>query len=69
MRKPHFLTLVTALTLTLGIAPAQANLAPEPIHTQTMLDVVTSLQQGHYNRIDIDDQLSEAVLDQYLATL
>ncbi len=69
MLKPHFLTLVTALTLTLGIAPAQANLAPEPIHTQTMLDVVTSLQQGHYNRIDIDDQLSEAVLDQYLATL
>lgn len=69
MRNPHFLTLVTALTLTLGIAPAQANLAPEPIHTQTMLDVVTSLQQGHYNRIDIDDQLSEAVLDQYLATL
>ncbi|MGD9860700.1 MAG: carboxy terminal-processing peptidase [Marinobacterium sp.] len=69
MLKPHFLTLVTALTFTLGIAPAQANLAPEPIHTQTMLDVVTSLQQGHYNRIDIDDQLSEAVLDQYLATL
>jgi len=69
MLKPHFLTLVTALTLSLGIAPAQANLAPEPIHTQTMLDVVTSLQQGHYNRVEIDNQLSEAILEQYLATL
>lgn len=69
MLKPRFLTLVTALTLTLGYSPAQANLAPEPIHTQTMLDVVTSLQQGHYNQVEIDDQLSEAVLEQYLATL
>ena len=69
MLKPRFFTLVTALTLSLGITPAQANLAPEPVHTQTMLDVVTSLQQGHYNRVDINDQLSEAVLDQYLATL
>ncbi|MET4000690.1 carboxy terminal-processing peptidase [Marinobacterium sp. MBR-109] len=69
MLKLHSLTLVTALTLSLGIAPAQANLAPEPIHTQTMLDVVTSLQQGHYNRVEIDNQLSEAVLEQYLATL
>jgi len=69
MFKPRFLTLITALTLTLSTAPSQANLAPDPIHTQTMLDVVTSLQQGHYNRIDFDNRLSEAVLEQYLAAL
>jgi len=69
MLKPRILTLVSALVLVLGISPAQARLAPEPIHTQTMLDVVTSLQQGHYNRIDINDQVSEAVLEQYLSTL
>ncbi|MDY6890334.1 MAG: carboxy terminal-processing peptidase [Pseudomonadota bacterium] len=69
MRNTRFLAFVTALALLLGIAPVQARLAPEPIHTQTMLDVVTSLQQGHYNRVEIDDQLSESVLDQYLATL
>lgn len=69
MLKPRILTLVSALVLVLGISPVQARLAPEPIHTQTMLDVVTSLQQGHYNRIDINDQVSEAVLEQYLSTL
>ncbi|MDP0941580.1 hypothetical protein, partial [Klebsiella quasipneumoniae] len=67
MFKPRFLTLFTALTLTLSAAPSQANLAPDPIQTHTMLDVVTSLQQGHYNRIDFDNRLSEAVLEQYLA--
>lgn len=69
MFKSRFLSLFTALTLAMGVASAHANIAPQPIHTQTMLDVVTSLQQGHYNRIDIDDTLSEAVLEQYLASL
>ena len=69
MLKPRILTLLAALVLTLGISPAQARLAPEPIHSQTLLDVVTSLQQGHYNRVEIDDQVSEAVLDQFLSTL
>jgi carboxyl-terminal processing protease len=69
MLKSRFLSLFTAFTLALGVACAHANIAPQPIHTQTMLDVVTSLQQGHYNRIDIDDSLSEAVLEQYLASL
>lgn len=69
MLKSRFLSLFTALTLAMGVASAHANIAPQPIHTQTMLDVVTSLQQGHYNRIDIDDTLSEAVLEQYLASL
>lgn len=63
------LTTVLALTLSLGIGSASANLAPAPVHSQTLLDVVTALQQGHYNQIAIDDSLSSAVLDQYLETL
>ncbi|PSL15724.1 carboxyl-terminal processing protease [Marinobacterium halophilum] len=64
-----FLTAL-ALTLSLGATSVSANLlAPAPVHSQTLLDVVTALQQGHYNQIEFDDQLSSNVLDQYLDTL
>lgn len=58
-----------ALTLSVGVGAANANLAPAPMHSQTLLDVVTALQQGHYNQVEFDDSLSSAVLDQYLSTL
>ncbi|MBV0932917.1 carboxy terminal-processing peptidase [Marinobacterium weihaiense] len=60
---------VLALTLSLGVSSASAALAPAPVHSQTLLDVVTALQQGHYSEVDFDDDLSSDVLDQYLDTL
>lgn len=48
---------------------AQARLAPEPVYQQTLLDVVSTLQNGHYNRINLDDQLSSDLLDRYLERL
>ncbi|GAA0693511.1 carboxy terminal-processing peptidase [Marinobacterium maritimum] len=71
MTKRFAQPLVAALTLTLsmGISAANATLAPAPVYSQTMLDVVTALQQGHYNQVAFDDSLSSAVLDQYLETL
>ncbi|MBA4501248.1 carboxy terminal-processing peptidase [Marinobacterium marinum] len=58
-----------ALTLSLGASSVSATLAPAPVHSQTLLDVVTALQQGHYNQVTFDDRLSSAVLDQYLSIL
>ena len=58
-----------ALTLSLGVSSVSASLAPAPVHSQTLLDVVTALQQGHYNQVDFDDQLSSDILDQFLDTL
>ncbi len=71
MTKRFAQPLVAALTLSLsmGIGAANATLAPAPVHSQTLLDVVTALQQGHYNQVAFDDSLSSAVLDQYLETL
>ncbi|GAA0783608.1 carboxy terminal-processing peptidase [Marinobacterium sediminicola] len=57
------------LSLSMGISVANATLAPSPVHSQTLMDVVTALQQGHYNQVEINDSLSSAVLDQYLETL
>ncbi|WP_417226051.1 carboxy terminal-processing peptidase [Amphritea sp.] len=66
--------LTTSLALSLLIAlPASALtnpvLQPDPIHKQTITDIVTSLNQGHYNNIALNDTLSGKVLDQYLESL
>ncbi len=60
------LALVGTLVLSEG---AQATLTAEPVQTQTLLDVVATLQRGHYNQVSIDDQLSSSLLDRYLETL
>ncbi|MBR9882366.1 MAG: hypothetical protein GYB21_01350, partial [Oceanospirillales bacterium] len=49
-------TLFPALLFALVISlPAQARLDPEPVYKQTLLEVVDTLQRGHYNRISIND--------------
>lgn len=58
-----FSALISALIV---CVPAQAKLAPEPIYKQTLLDIVTMLDKGHYNHVPIDDQLSSRLLDRYL---
>lgn len=70
--KKHFkaLTLVPALVGALVISlPAQARLSPEPIHNQTLTEVVDTLQRGHYNKVAIDNELSSELFDRYLERL
>lgn len=63
-------TLVPALFGALAISlTAEARLSPEPIYTQTLTEVVQTLQQGHYNQITINDELSSDLLDRYLDRL
>ncbi|MCV6587828.1 MAG: carboxy terminal-processing peptidase [Marinobacterium sp.] len=50
-------------------ASAALTLEPEPIHKQTALDVVTGLQNGHYSRKTLNDQLASQLLDAYLTDL
>ncbi|WP_428033701.1 carboxy terminal-processing peptidase [Amphritea sp.] len=68
--------LVAASSLALGLMtslPASALthsvLQPDIIHSQTITDIVTSLNQDHYNTIVLNDELSGKVLDQYLDSL
>lgn len=66
----RFLALFFTLWGTLSVSlSAQARLEADPIYHQTLLDVVSTLQQGHYNRISLDDDLSSALLDRYLERL
>ncbi|WP_299200744.1 carboxy terminal-processing peptidase [uncultured Amphritea sp.] len=68
--------LVAASSLALGLmttlpasALTQTVLQPDMIHSQTITDIVTSLNQDHYNSIVLNDELSGKVLDQYLESL
>ncbi|BBB25674.1 carboxy terminal-processing peptidase [Amphritea japonica] len=63
---PILLSLVIALPTN---AKTHSVLQPEPIHNQTIVDIVTSLNQDHYNDIVLNDELSGKVLDQYLESL
>lgn len=44
-------------------------LHPEAVHQQTMKDIISSLNIGHYNKINVDDTLSSDLLDKYLSEL
>lgn len=44
-------------------------LSPEMVHQQTIKEIISSLNAGHYNKINIDDSLSSDLLDKYLAEL
>lgn len=46
-----------------------SSLEPDPIYKKTVLEVVDTLQEGHYNRVDINDELSSKLLDRYLQDL
>lgn len=68
--------LVAASSLVLGLMTAlpasaltQTVLQPDSIHSQTITDIVTSLNRDHYNSIVLNDELSGKVLDQYLDNL
>ncbi|SER01138.1 carboxyl-terminal processing protease [Amphritea atlantica] len=72
----HLRRLLTASSLILGLLtalPASALtssvLQPDSIHSQTITDIVTSLNRDHYTNIVLNDELSGKVLDQYLDSL
>ncbi|MFC6672503.1 hypothetical protein [Marinobacterium aestuariivivens] len=71
----HIQFLLYALVLSFTLQTANASqtspieLAPEPIHRQTMLEMLDSLNREHYNRIEINDDFSGWLLDQYLEDL
>ncbi|WP_293267980.1 carboxy terminal-processing peptidase [Neptunomonas sp.] len=44
-------------------------LRPEAVHQQTIKDIISSLNIGHYNKINVDDTLSSDLLDKYLTEL
>jgi carboxyl-terminal processing protease len=60
---------VSVCTLLSVSLPAQARLEADPIYHQTLLDVISTLQSGHYNQIALDDALSSSLLDRYLERL
>ncbi len=61
---------VCMLSPTFAFASTQITaLQPEAVHQQTLKEIVTSLTEGHYNKIIINDQLSSELIDQYIADL
>lgn len=46
-----------------------AKLESEPVHKQTLLEITQSLKHGHYNNLNLNDQLSSKVFEQYLKDL
>ena len=73
LNRTHFLLPALALTFLIQSATASSDLpkalAPEPIHQQTVLDILDSLSREHYNKVTIDDSFSSWLLDQYLEDL
>ncbi|WP_028469941.1 carboxy terminal-processing peptidase [Neptunomonas japonica] len=67
LRNSLALCLLTPL-VALATADIQ-QLHPEAVHQQTMKDIISSLNIGHYNKINVDDTLSSGLLDKYLSEL
>lgn len=44
-------------------------LHPEPVHYKALQEIILSLTEGHYNKIEINDELSSDLLDQYIEDL
>ncbi|WP_020679723.1 carboxy terminal-processing peptidase [Marinobacterium rhizophilum] len=73
LNRTLFLLPTLALAFLLQSATASTTapeaLAPEPIHRQTVLDILDSLSREHYNKVTIDDSFSGQLLEQYLEDL
>ncbi|MCP4596090.1 carboxy terminal-processing peptidase [Neptuniibacter sp.] len=66
--KPLFVT-VLSLLLPVTANAVTTQLKSEPVHKSTLLEISESLRLGHYNRIQLNDDLSSIILDQYLKDL
>ncbi len=48
---------------------ANQELSPEPQYSETSLRIIEYLRLGHYQHVNLDDQLSSKMLDEYLSYL
>lgn len=65
-------TLLAASLIAASSTHAAANLStliPQEVHSKTMQEIILSLNSGHYNKIEIDDDLSSDLLDKYIDDL
>ncbi len=67
--KPLFIAAFSLLLLPATASALAKKLESEAIHSQTLIEITESLKLGHYNRIQLDDQLSSKIFDQYLKDL
>ncbi|MEH6579909.1 MAG: carboxy terminal-processing peptidase [Amphritea sp.] len=64
------IVLISTLLLSLPANAAMPNnLKPEPIHSQTLQEIVNSLNEDHYTDIVLNDALSSKVFDEYIESL
>lgn len=66
--KPLFVAAFSVL-IPVSAHALTSELKPEPVHKQTLLEINESLKLGHYNRVNLDDQLSGQILNQFLKDL
>lgn len=65
-------TTLASLVLIPSLSWASADLStllPQEVHRSTLKDIVNSLQSAHYNKIQINDELSSRLLDSYIKSL
>jgi len=62
-------TLICSVLFSLTLNASTQSLKPEKIHIQTLQEIVSSLNQDHYNDIVLNDELSGKILDQYIKAL
>ncbi len=58
--------LLSSLSAQAAVSP---QLTPEPVHSQVIRDIASSLVDDHYSDIDVDDSLSSKVLDSFVDNL
>ncbi|MGB0468421.1 MAG: carboxy terminal-processing peptidase [Pontibacterium sp.] len=63
------LGLAAFISLSPAFAVANTPLAAQTEQKQTMLEIMESLKQGHYKRMEVNDALSEKLLTQYISDL
>jgi len=63
--------LITAFTFLIPVSSygLTTPLKSEPVHKQTLLEITESLKLGHYNRVELNDSLSDKIFDQYIKDL
>lgn len=68
--KTFLATLLITLTLpAFGRIDSSSALSPESSHPKTLREIISSLQEGHYKRVAIDDALSHELFEKYFDDL
>jgi carboxyl-terminal processing protease len=62
-------TFIAIAPLSYGLSSEAATLTPLPIHEQVTGEILTTLNQRHYEKLNVDNKLSETLFDNYLKAL